>query len=627
MQTQAPHRSGFSTNLPAFFLLSWLHMLWLVSADVNAGAGTQGFDIATLFNVTTWILYSAVYLVPALCLTLLAQALPGSPRPAWAAATAFITTTVTLLLVRADGIVYDLYAFHINGFVLNLIFTPGGIASLGAGRESLVSSLLMVCQIVGIQGLFFCLRLPRLELRRRHAWAAGLAFVALFLVQGSLYGVSDLVNFGPVLDDSKAFPLFQRVRFRKLASRFGFEHSHREEFAITRDRAMRYPLAEVPFAPVSPAPNIVMLVAESLRWDQLDSITMPNTWAFSQRARRFDNHYSSGNGTREGLFGLFYGLYGSYWESFMAAQRAPLLLDRLRALDYAFDVRTSATFTYPEFDRTLFAGLPIEVMHTADGALPPWQRDAGNTDELLAFLDTRPAGQPFFEFFFFEATHAPYSFPEAEALYPGYGPALDYASLSRASLAENIAPIYIRYRNAAHWIDVQLGRIYAKLESEGLLEDTIVIVTGDHGEEFMEKGAWGHNSSFVEEQTHVPFVMFLPHTLPATVSSPTSHLDVASTLLPILGARGEPATYTLGNSLLDTSVERNLVISDWHSVSIVTPELKYRIPYLNVSGVDSWAPTDASDTPLPEEEASGLVDRYRSLILQIMGNCTKFGSG
>jgi uncharacterized protein len=627
MNAQDSASAGFSTNLCTFFILSWVHALWISRAYVAAGPGLSGFDSTTLFYATAWLLYSAIYLLPALGLTVLAAKLPIRHWRAYAAVVAFIASTLTLILVRADGIVYDLYAFHINDFVLNLIFTPGGIASLGSGKESTVSVVLMVCNIVGFQGLFFSLRLPRLDLQRRHVLATAFAFCSFFLVQGAIYGASDIGNYGPVLDASKAFPFFQRVRFRHLAARFGFERPHRDEFSVTTHASSRYPLHEVPFTNVDQPPNIIMLVAESLRWDQLDPVTMPNTWAFSQHEQRFDNHYSSGNGTREGLFGMFYGLYGSYWQSFMAERRAPLLTKRLQDLGYDFDVRTSATFTYPEFDRTLFADLPQQVLHTADGQLPPWQRDVANTDELLAFIGQQHAGTPFFEFFFFESTHAPYSFPESAAVYPDYGPAMDYASLSRASLAANIQPVYTRYRNAAHWVDVQLGRIYAQLEKQGLLDNTIVIVTGDHGEEFMEKGAWGHNSSFVEEQTHVPFVMALPHTTASTIRHPTSHLDVATTLLRALGAGGEPTDYTLGTPLQGAAPHRHLVVSDWHSIGIFTPELKYRIPYINVSGVDYWVPTNLTDVPLTDAESGTLIARYRDLILETMANCTKFGSG
>jgi membrane-anchored protein YejM (alkaline phosphatase superfamily) len=123
---------------------------------------------------------------------------------------------------------------------------------------------------------------------------------------------------------------------------------------------------------------------------------MPNTWQFSQHALRFAQHYSSGNGTREGLFGMFYGLYGSYWENFMHARQSPLLMDRMQQLGYAFDIRTSASFTYPEFDKTLFVNVAPEVLHPADAGLAPWQRDEANTDALLRFLDTHDATKPSF---------------------------------------------------------------------------------------------------------------------------------------------------------------------------------------------------------------------------------------
>ncbi|HZJ71964.1 MAG TPA: hypothetical protein VFF36_13615, partial [Planctomycetota bacterium] len=61
-------------------------------------------------------------------------------------------------------------------------------------------------------------------------------------------------------------------------------------------------------APLERAPgsrdwNVLWLVAESLRADALDPEIMPATSAFAERATRFDRHYSSGNGTRMGLFG------------------------------------------------------------------------------------------------------------------------------------------------------------------------------------------------------------------------------------------------------------------------------------------------------------------------------------
>jgi membrane-anchored protein YejM (alkaline phosphatase superfamily) len=608
-------------------------MLWLTHGYLALGLGAAKSSLNLVFHYTAWPLYSLLYVLPAVVATCAARHF--FPKKTTLVSLAGIVSSVLILLViHTDSMIYNLYSFHINSFVLNLIFTPGGISSLGSGSESFISFLLLTCAVVFIQTVFMLLSLCLPGMHRFATLSAsqmtGVA-LGLFLVQGSVYGISDVQNFGPVLDGSKVYPLFQRVRFRKLASQFGFDHQDRSEFvAKVETSILNYPLADIHYSDVKQPPNIIFLVAESLRWDQLNPQTMPNTWQISQRGLRFSNHYSSGNGTREGLFGMFYGLYGAYWENFMHARQSPLLMKRLQQLHYRMDIRTSASFTYPEFDKTLFANVSATDLHTADDLLSPWRRDQQNTDELIHFLDHHAAtagtgGQPFLEFFFFESTHAAYSFPEHSVITHDYQENVDYMNLSKEQLVTAITPLYNRYRNAAHWVDIQLGRIYGRLEQQGLLDNTIVIITGDHGEEFMEKGAWGHNSKFVEEQTHVPLVVLMPGQAPAVVERLTSHIDIATTLLQALGADTAAAdTYTQGKNLLDTSGHDYIVISDWHSIGVMTPDMKYRIPYLTTAGSNYWAPTDQFDRPLTDIRAEELTTQYRQYLLAAMADCTQF---
>src|SRR5439155_1407290 len=70
--------------------------------------------------------------------------------------------------------------------------------------------------------------------------------------------------------------------------------------------------------------------------------------------------------------------------------------------------------------------------------------------------------------------------------------------------------VYNRYRNAVHYADSLVGTMLDALVRRGLLDDTIVLVTGDHGEEFNEHGYWGHNGAFTPDQVHVPLVLHLP---------------------------------------------------------------------------------------------------------------------
>lgn len=606
----------------AFLFFSWVHMLWISGHFLPAGLPVPPLDSTTIFHVMVWLCYSALYLVPLIAVMWLVK--PLALR--WQLALTLLTSSVLLLLVRIDAMIHAMYNFHINNFVLNLIFTPGGISSLGTQGSSFLSLFLLIGSLLSIQGFTLWLSLQRLPGQpwpRARGLALGL-WLLCFTAQGLVYGSSDVVRHAPVLEAARAWPLFQRIRFRSLAASLGVERSHDSQLQVDlADSALQYPLAPVTFSTPAQKPNIIVLVAESLRWDQLDPQLMPNTWRFGEQHLRFDNHYSSGNGTREGLFGLFYGLYGSYWEQFMLAGRSPLLMDRMQELGYRFDLRTGARFTYPEFDKTLFAGFDKQQLHEADDDLEPWQRDEQNMDALLAFLDNQDDRAPFMAFQFFESTHASYYFPEDSALFTDYQRNVDYTRMSGDELASNIDGLFKRYRNASHWIDVQLGRLYARLEADGLLDNTIVIVTGDHGEEFLEKGSWGHNSAFVEEQTHVPLVAHIPGRAPAAISTATSHLDVATTLLQALGAPQDASTYSLGLSLFGLEQRDYIVISDWRSIGVQTQTMKYRIPYLN-SGTDFWVPTDARDQDLQESTATSLLARYRDALLEAMLNCSRF---
>jgi hypothetical protein len=198
--------------------------------------------------------------------------------------------------------------------------------------------------------------------------------------------------------------------------------------------------------------------------------------------------------------------------------------------------------------------------------------------------------------------------------------------MSRESLTPQIDQLLNRYTNAAHWIDVQIGRIYAELEKQGLLDNTIIIVTGDHGEEFMEKGAWGHNSSFVEEQVRTPMVMWMPGAGHRVIDEITSHLDIGTTLMQTLGAPKDASNYSLGRNLLENSNCAYIVSSDWHSISVITPDMKYRIPYTN-RGADQWLPTTPEDVPFSAAAIPGVLEKNNPLILDAIRNSSKFVSG
>jgi len=93
------------------------------------------------------------------------------------------------------------------------------------------------------------------------------------------------------------------------------------------------------------------------------------------------------------------------------------------------------------------------------------------------------------------------------------------------------------YEGELRWTDAEVGRLLARLDELGLTEDTLVVVTADHGEEFFEHGILGHRSTLYEEVVRVPLMLRLPGVLPAgeRVHGLVSTIDVAATVLELAG--------------------------------------------------------------------------------------------
>jgi arylsulfatase A-like enzyme len=99
------------------------------------------------------------------------------------------------------------------------------------------------------------------------------------------------------------------------------------------------------------------------------------------------------------------------------------------------------------------------------------------------------------------------------------------------------------YDGQVRLVDDQLGRILDELESRGLLDDTIVVVSADHGEEFWDHGRFFHGQSLHDELLHVPLVVRLPGRRSAgtVVERPVRSIDIAPSLLDWMGVPVPPS--------------------------------------------------------------------------------------
>lgn len=595
-------------NMTGYLLGTWLFSVFLCVHFMHGLANDTARDqVHTLLVLLT---YGALYQAPAILSYWLLRR--------FGTTAVFVTVLLSVaghLFVFADSHLFDLYGFHINGFVWNLLTSPGGIKSLGADQTNilLVAKYVSVLAAVHLGSLFVAAKLRNVRIP---VGKLAIAFLAATLVERGIYGVSYAALYAPVLDRGDALPLYQPMKMNTFLSFLGVEVKKSSKIKLDQGNdALNYPKQPIVLDKVAKPLNIVFLVSESMRWDLLTPEIMPNMWAFAQQSWNFAAHYSGGNGTRQGLFGLFYGIPGYYWDSFLRNKRGPVLFDVLKDYDYQYFVYTSAQFTYPELDQTIFQQIPKDkLIEHHEGE--PWIRDVTNTTALIDAIKGRDRARPFFGFLFYEATHARYSFPENAAVRKNYLETLDYAGLSREELGPQIGGMKARYENAAHGIDIQLQRVVDYLKQSGDLENTLVIVTGDHGEEFMERGRWGHNSAFTDWQVRVPMILWMPGSSPRLVEQRTSHLDVAATLLPLLGVTNPREDYTLGVDLAEPQDHRNVVVSSWSDVGLINDAGKLVIPFKSTTQHQNLA-TDLNDEPV---DAGSLTSRMQPVIFKALSD-------
>ena len=620
-----------SQALRLFFISTYLVLLFLVANTIDFHLIFAENKTSFVFLCAAFVLYGLLYLIPALLLTkitkkVLSSQLSKPCAKATVYAFAVLSTAITTLLFYANAKLYSLYGMYINGFVLNLVMTPGGVQSLGgsSATDAGFAAIAFVFLVLQMVLLWLAIQLSKKSALLSHTlfgWKSAL-FALLMVVGVHMYYAYDLHVKQQLSTVAQMVPFYQSVSARGIFKAMGIKGTRTA--GLKAKGKLHYPLHPIQSnAPAKPY-NIVWLVSESWRADTLNEHIMPNAWNFAQQSSRFTKNYSTGNGTRAGVFGMMMGLPASYWFQFLQEQRGANILDVMRQQGYQMQFYTSGLFSYPEFDKTIFAQVPAEQMHAVQGNKKMgWQNDQQNVSDLLSFIDKRDTAKPFFTFMFFESPHARYYFPPESVIAKPYRDDLNYASLTREQLRTDIVPIKNRYINAVHHLDSQFGLVFDYLKQHQLLENTIVILVGDHGEEFMEHGFWDHNSTFVDEQIRTPLVIYVPNKAAAVVDKMTSHADIVPTLMPMLGVANPQSDYSIGINLFSNQSRDHVYIADWNKLAYVDSEVKIVHP-VNNNSLFKLMITTADDKNLSDADAHQLLQKKQKATLQVMQDLTHF---
>jgi glucan phosphoethanolaminetransferase (alkaline phosphatase superfamily) len=302
--------------------------------------------------------------------------------------------------------------------------------------------------------------------------------------------------------------------------------------------------------------DIVMVVLESFRWDLVSAEATPHLAQLERRCLHPERFYATGANTLAGLFGLLHGLSMFHFPAVKESLQQPLPLALLGRLGYRRTLYRGFDLDYAELGDRFFAGVVDDDVAEAPG-------DAVATDAaLVRELRARRRGSEAlrFDLVVLYATHWGYVYPkEFERFLPVAPAELPFGNATGSSPLRVWADgLRNRQRNAAAYLDALLGPLFAELAAEP--EPPLLVVTGDHGEEFFERGRLGHTWDVNDEMVRVPLWICLPE--PAqTRYRHADHSDVFPTLFDALGVETAGGAFTTGKSLLDYDPARDFALT------------------------------------------------------------------
>ncbi|MCP4903179.1 MAG: sulfatase [bacterium] len=299
-------------------------------------------------------------------------------------------------------------------------------------------------------------------------------------------------------------------------------------------------------------PNVMVYLVDTLRPDHMslygyERETTPRIDEYFADDLVFMNAYSTASWTRPATASLLTSLYPSFHGANVGgiADEVRTLAERLRAAGWS----TWAFITNGNvFAEDLAFDQGFDQFVTIHGV----KNDNHATSEEVNTLVLRHleahSDEPFFLFIHTVDPHMPYNPPQA---YRGLYTDMEYDGqvepkntkrryLRKMELSERdrlfIEGLYdedIRYQ------DEMFGELIEGLESLGLDNEVLTLLTSDHGEEFFEHGDWGHGKRLYEEVIRIPLMIRLPPSVPqreqGQVESPVQLIDIAPTLCEWLG--------------------------------------------------------------------------------------------
>lgn len=317
-------------------------------------------------------------------------------------------------------------------------------------------------------------------------------------------------------------------------------------------------------------PNILLIVVDTLRADHMSTYgykrdTSPNLSRIAERGVIFDNAIAPASWTLPSHASMLTGLYPhdhhTDKDDDVLAQKWPTVGEVLLSKGYR-----TAGFSANILNFSRSCGLGRGFAHFEDyyGAKPTtlfsrvslgrrlqlWMRRFGRRGNFIgrqraAEINNRALAwigsnkRPFFIMLNYIDAHDPYKPPEpflhafTQQKDPGGKISLIFDQVVTSLDAESLAGEVAAYDGSIQYVDTQIQDLMNSLRKRGILDNTIVVITSDHGEAFGEHNLLSHKNGLYREVIHVPLIVWNPKAIPAGrhVSRPISLVDIPRTLI------------------------------------------------------------------------------------------------
>jgi arylsulfatase A-like enzyme len=364
--------------------------------------------------------------------------------------------------------------------------------------------------------------------------------------------------------------------------------------------------------------HVIVFVMESTPAEYLGAYNSryrvtPNLNRWSEHAAVFENVYAHAPATNKSLFSILCSLYP--WISYKSETEefdlaVPSLASYLRQYGYRTGFFSSGDLSYQRAgDFVCSHGFDFvqdykqrKITHTIfrDERWPflNGSDDVSTAESMTSWFEQQSAEKHVFAMLWTSMTHYPYF---TDGVTTNFGP------------EENR---FNQYLNALHYGDRAFGIVMKWLEDRGLINSTLVVVLGDHGEAFGRHNQLSHAGNIYEENCHVPLLLINPELFTAQRQSAVGGLiDVAPTIVQLLGYA--PLKDWQGQSLFSSNRRtRTYFFSPWSDYLFGLREGNMKFIY-NASK-ESYEMYDLSADPMEERNLITASDPHRKQnILQL----------